>query len=72
MLPTTFNADQPEKIAKRLGRGKRRVLLFGETGSGKSTLAIGLARWLDQAGKRHRLIGTDPGSPAFGIPGANL
>ncbi len=48
----------------------RRVLLFGETGIGKSTLAATLAHALQGAGRRAMCIGADPGSPAFGVPGA--
>jgi ribonuclease Z len=48
----------------------RRVLLFGEAGSGKSTLAAQLAADLERVGSTCACIGADPGSPAFGAPGA--
>ncbi|MFZ0467978.1 MAG: Clp1/GlmU family protein, partial [Thiogranum sp.] len=46
------------------------MLLFGESGSGKSTLAAELAAELERAGSTCLCIGADPGSPAFGMPGA--
>jgi ribonuclease BN (tRNA processing enzyme) len=57
-------------IADKLGSRNRRVLLFGESGIGKSTLAAELTQTLTAAGQRCWCIGADPGSPAFGIPGA--
>jgi ribonuclease BN (tRNA processing enzyme) len=48
----------------------RRVLLLGAPGVGKSTLAAELAQTLSQAGRACLCIGADPGSPAFGVPGA--
>jgi ribonuclease BN (tRNA processing enzyme) len=48
----------------------RRVLLFGPPGIGKSTLAAALADGLGAAGRVCRCISADPGSPAFGPPGA--
>ncbi len=62
--------NAPADIAGRLLGSDRRVLLFGEPGSGKSTLAAGLARALGQGGHPCACIGADPGSPAFGVPGA--
>ncbi|MDX1487236.1 MAG: hypothetical protein R3268_03475, partial [Acidiferrobacterales bacterium] len=58
------------KIADKLRVRKRRALLFGEPGVGKSTWAAALARALTAAGGHCWCIGADPGSPAFGIPGA--
>lgn len=48
----------------------RRVMIFGDTGTGKSTLATKLATQLLNKGALVRLLDADPGSPAFGIPGA--
>jgi len=61
---------KPESIAGDLLAEERRILLFGESGSGKSTLAAALARSLVRAGRLCFCIGADPGSPAFGVPGA--
>ncbi len=48
----------------------RRVLITGAPGTGKSTLGAALAQKLAQTGRDCWCIGADPGSPAFGIPGA--
>lgn len=48
----------------------RRILLFGEPGAGKSTLAARLARDLARKGRSCQCVSADPGSPAFGPPGA--
>lgn len=60
----------PDRISEVVLDGDRRVLLWGPMGVGKSTLAAGLARVL--AGHRRDCwcISADPGSPAFGVPGA--
>jgi ribonuclease Z len=68
VIPFDVDLD-PISIADRLS-GRRRVLLFGPPGSGKSTLAAGLAAELVQRGISFSCIGADPGSPAFGVPGA--
>jgi ribonuclease Z len=47
-----------------------RVLLTGAMGVGKSTSAAAFAAALERAGHSAACIGCDPGSPAFGIPGA--
>lgn len=48
----------------------RRVLLWGPSGSGKTTLAAGLAAELADRGRAVACLAADPGSPAFGVPGA--
>jgi ribonuclease BN (tRNA processing enzyme) len=48
----------------------RRTFLFGRPGEGKSTLCEELARVLVESGRACWIIGADPGTPAFGIPGA--
>ena len=57
-------------IAGTLLAGDRRMLLFGPPGIGKSTFAAQLARTLVNSGRNCRCISADPGSPAFGVPGA--
>ncbi|MFW6093211.1 MAG: hypothetical protein ACODAC_04500 [Pseudomonadota bacterium] len=46
------------------------LLLYGGMGTGKSTLAAALGRALERRGRRVSCIGADPGTPAFGVPGA--
>ncbi|GGX85246.1 hypothetical protein GCM10007160_10750 [Litchfieldella qijiaojingensis] len=48
----------------------QRVLLAGAPGSGKSTLAARIAATLEALGRSCHCLSTDPGSPAFGPPGA--
>lgn len=60
----------PDLLVERLLPRDRRVLLFGPSGSGKTTLAATLARLLDAQGRRVSCLAADPGSPAFGAPGA--
>ncbi len=60
----------PAEIIRALLPHDRRVLLYGPPGVGKSTLAGHLANTLGAAGRRCWCISADPGSPAFGIPGA--
>ncbi|MEJ2690764.1 MAG: Clp1/GlmU family protein [Deltaproteobacteria bacterium] len=60
----------PKLIADRLAGQGQRLLLCGASGSGKSTLAAALAREFVNSGLPCLGIGADPGSPAFGPPGA--
>ena len=60
----------PDLLAARLLSRDRRVLLLGPTGSGKTTLAAALASILDARGRPVSCLAADPGSPAFGVPGA--
>lgn len=62
-------ANAPAELA-RLWAGHRRVLLFGAPGTGKSTLAAALGTELARQGRALLAITADPGSPAFGAPGA--
>lgn len=60
---------QIERLAQRL-KGHDRVLFWGAMGVGKSTLALELARSFARHHGGGRLLSLDPGSPAFGTPGA--
>ena len=60
----------PRALVDVLLAEDRRVLLFGAPGTGKSTLAVGLARELSLRGRSCTCLNADPGSPAFGVPGA--
>jgi ribonuclease Z len=48
----------------------RRLLVWGPSGVGKSTLMDRLAARLTEGGASVAGISADPGSPAFGVPGA--
>jgi ribonuclease Z len=50
--------------------GGGRVLLWGAPGAGKSTLAAEIARAMEGMGRSCSCLSADPGSPAFGVPGA--
>ncbi|MFU8817739.1 MAG: Clp1/GlmU family protein, partial [Pseudomonadales bacterium] len=63
-------ARDPAAIAERLRTAGSRWLLYGAMGSGKSTLAAGIAVALAARGNTVFCVGADPGSPAFGVPGA--
>ena len=60
---------QIEDLAQDL-KGRKRILLWGAMGAGKSTLALELARWFGRHHGGGRILALDPGSPAFGVPGA--
>ena len=62
--------NQPDELVKCLLAQERRVLLMGPPGIGKSYLVGQLARVLAQAGRPCSCLSADPGSPAFGVPGA--
>ncbi len=66
---TVLPCDAGE-LCRRVLDGAGRILLFGPPGTGKSTLAAGLARALVAGGRDCLAISADPGSPAFGLPGA--
>ena len=51
-------------------KGCKHILLWGAMGVGKSTLALELARWFGPHHGGCRILALDPGSPAFGVPGA--
>lgn len=71
-MPATFSLSRETAavLADHLLCDGQRVLLVGAPGIGKSSLAAKLAEALSEAGRRCFCIGADPGSPAFGIPGA--
>jgi ribonuclease BN (tRNA processing enzyme) len=50
--------------------GVRRILVWGEMGTGKSSLAMALGPILAAHYGNCHIISLDPGSPAFGLPGA--
>lgn len=57
-------------VAAQLRAAERRVLLIGAPGTGKSTLTAAMAASLAAADGPVFCITADPGSPAFGTPGA--
>jgi ribonuclease Z len=64
-----ITVSDPLELAARL-REAETLLLLGEPGSGKSTLMQRLAVRLHAEGRACQGIAADPGSPAFGVPGA--
>ena len=68
--------DQPvlplnaAQIVDAVQAQKRRILLFGPMGVGKSTLATQIAATLAQQQHTCWCLNADPGTPAFGVPGA--
>jgi ribonuclease Z len=68
--PFPFLAREPDLLAGTLLEAGARLLLLGAPGVGKSTLAAQLARSLSRRGRACACISADPGSPAFGLPGA--
>ncbi len=76
MVKNIANYEMPilacnaEAITNAVIKHDRRLLLYGPPGVGKSTLAAQLARFLFATGRKCFCICADPGSPAFGLPGA--
>jgi len=58
------------KIVASLQPRQQRILLFGPMGVGKSNLASGMANLLAQQRQVCWGLNADPGTPAFGVPGA--
>jgi ribonuclease BN (tRNA processing enzyme) len=59
-----------EGLAERLGETAATALVLGAPGTGKSTLCAALGEALWRRGAAPACLGADPGSPAFGVPGA--
>ena len=62
-------SDQIDQLARDL-KEDARVLFWGAMGVGKSTLALALAHWFGRHQGTGRILSLDPGSPAYGVPGA--
>ncbi|HEX5512884.1 MAG TPA: MBL fold metallo-hydrolase [Gammaproteobacteria bacterium] len=60
----------PAALVQRLLPEGSRLLLVGESGAGKSTLLAKLAAVLAGEARACFCLSADPGSPAFGVPGA--
>lgn len=71
-VPEPFRClpNEPALLVTEMLARDDRVLLFGRPGTGKSTLAAGIADALLALGRSCHCISADPGSPAFGVPGA--
>ncbi len=63
-------ANSPAEMIDRILLQDRRVLLYGPPGAGKSVLAARLGQALGASGRGCWCLSADPGSPAFGVPGA--
>jgi ribonuclease Z len=61
--------DPRSRVEKYLS-GRNRLLVIGESGVGKSTLCAQIADALLRTGRDSSMVSVDPGSPAFGPPGA--
>lgn len=73
MIPgTAFSQvnNNPIQIVGEILTTDQRLLLLGETGIGKSALAAAIADAIARAGRSCWCISPDPGTPAFGVPGA--
>lgn len=66
----TVKPYNPQALAQSLLESGGPLLLYGETGVGKSSLAKYLAKSLTNTDHSVYCLNCDPGSPAFGIPGA--
>jgi ribonuclease Z len=65
-----IDAEQPQALVELLLSKNKRLLLLGSPGIGKTTLAARLAERLNAAQREVRCLVADPGTPAFGLPGA--
>lgn len=69
----TYRPPGPSAMEQRVldeVRRSRRILLIGAPGVGKSTLSLELGERLAADSQPPACLTCDPGSPAFGIPGA--
>ena len=66
--PTWHDYDPDRLVEQGLETGTR-LMVFGDPGSGKSRLCADLADALLLSGQECLGVNTDPGSPAFGLPG---